>query len=651
MLRFRNPFKRRTASQPDRAAVIAPEAPDRPFATVAPRAVVPSANFFPAAALPSPVATGREISLVVSGFAGAGGFGAGLLRACLERPGVLLVHPGGGDPAPSDARVALRPADDARDRATVYREFGAALAGACVQAVFCVPRRGADVTAGIAAADVSGAPLALILAGDFPPGSPDASALDEGIRKASLVWACTEAVRSAVQKRSGRKVWRLLPTSLEGAPTTAARRDGPEENALPKVVVWGNPSAAGWERLRASLRDVRSELVRPANGEASSSTAIPPHAPGDLADALGSADLLILPPDEPVEPGNAVFSEAVELARFLEASVRTTAPILVVGERPGEAARLAEAFGLGGFAKPEEAGEALATLLRAARDVGRAEPFSGARTLLAPGHVADFLGRSVTARTVVDDRYERALLTVRDRLVPYVDPELPGDVYWEFMPHVQALKRLAAAGYVPDFVFDVGASTGYWSWLAQTAFPKSVFYTMDPLLDRYLESQGEIYRLRPDFRRINAAAGDRPGEIDLHVSPDLYGSSFFGQTTFPDDRKFGTVRVPVRTLDEVAATEGITGRGLLKVDAQFAEHLVLAGASSFLGCVDYVLLETSLRRFTPEAKTLTELSELLLAQGFIFYDTAGGWRDPVSGELLQLDVVFGRAPRANDRSG
>ena len=60
------------------------------------------------------------------------------------------------------------------------------------------------------------------------------------------------------------------------------------------------------------------------------------------------------------------------------------------------------------------------------------------------------------------------------------------------------------------------------------------------------------------------------------------------------------VTVPVRTLEEIAHAEKISGHGILKIDVQFSEHLVLAsGAGRFLQQVDFVLL-----KFLPESLRL-----------------------------------------------
>jgi FkbM family methyltransferase len=250
----------------------------------------------------------------------------------------------------------------------------------------------------------------------------------------------------------------------------------------------------------------------------------------------------------------------------------------------------------------------------------------------------EWIWKSLAAGAPMDDRFEQLSAPLRDRLAPYVDPPAPTELHWEMKPHFQALDRLRAAGYHPDFVVDVGASTGYWSHIATKIFPSSRYFLIEPLLEKYLQAEAAIYQLHPEFVKIEAAAGNVAGELEMNVSPDLYGSSFFDFSASSGR----PVRIRVRTLDEIALGEGIQGRGLLKIDVQFSEHLVLEGSIEFLKQVDVIFVEVSLRRFVPVCKTFLEILNQLHGLGFEYRDYAGTWRDPATGELLQQDAIFAR---------
>lgn len=234
--------------------------------------------------------------------------------------------------------------------------------------------------------------------------------------------------------------------------------------------------------------------------------------------------------------------------------------------------------------------------------------------------------------------------------VPYIDPPAPASVHWSMHAYFLALHRLSQSGYKPDFIVDVGASTGFWSHVASHIFPQSRFYLIEPLLEQYQAQSKAIYSMHPEFVTIAAAAGDQPGEAELKVSPDLYSSSLLDGAEGSPDRPWGKVRVPTRTLDEISSTLGITGQGALKMDVQMAEHLVLDGANRFLNQIDVICVELSLSRFLPSSKTLFEMMTKLHDLGFQYFDTAGSWRHSRSGRMIQQDTVFMRASLAQTLS-
>ena len=258
--------------------------------------------------------------------------------------------------------------------------------------------------------------------------------------------------------------------------------------------------------------------------------------------------------------------------------------------------------------------------------------------LSQPEDYGKWIRQSSILRRPIDHRFENLFDTERSRITPYVDPDPPGDLHWEFHPLFQFLTRLQSCGYEPDFVIDVGASSGYWSHVAAGIYSKAVFVLIEPLLGRYLDRARTVYDLHPEFICVGAAAGAASGEMRIHIYPDLYGSSFFDESHPQSESEL----VPVKTLDEIAAQQHLSGRGILKIDVQFGEHLVLEGAQGLLERVDFIILETSLKRFLPGILTFSEMIAYLQDRGFRYFDQAGGWRDSLTGELLQEDVVVAR---------
>ena len=226
--------------------------------------------------------------------------------------------------------------------------------------------------------------------------------------------------------------------------------------------------------------------------------------------------------------------------------------------------------------------------------------------------------------------------------VPYIDPVPPKSLHWSMHDHFQALYRLRVTGHQPQFVVDVGASTGFWSHVASHVFPKSRFYLIEPLLERYQRMNQGIYSLHPEYVTIASAAGAESGEAELNVSSDLYSSSFLDGAELSPDRHWDRVRVPVRTLDEISSTFSIEGRGMLKIDVQLGEHLVLDGGMQFLKQVDVICIELSLYRLAPGSKTFFEMVTKLHHLDFEYFDFAGSWRNSRTGQLIQQDAIFMR---------
>jgi len=189
-------------------------------------------------------------------------------------------------------------------------------------------------------------------------------------------------------------------------------------------------------------------------------------------------------------------------------------------------------------------------------------------------------------------------------------------------------------------VVDVGASTGIWSDTINRIYPQARFILIDPLISRYDKLARKYFiDLHDNFEAVEALVSHQIGQQTMKVSADLYNSSIYEVKT---SQLTQTVTVNVITLDSLAQEKVITGRGLLKLDVQFAEHLVIEGAKQFLSQVDVCIIELSLWKYQEETKTLTEMLEVMTELGFRYYDEVGEWRLPSDGTLFQKDILFVR---------
>ncbi|WP_048753903.1 FkbM family methyltransferase, partial [Crocosphaera watsonii] len=98
------------------------------------------------------------------------------------------------------------------------------------------------------------------------------------------------------------------------------------------------------------------------------------------------------------------------------------------------------------------------------------------------------------------------------------------------------------------------------------------------------------------------------------------------------------------TLDQLLEEKSLRGKGILKLDVQFAEHLAIEGGYKLLGIVDVCIIELSLWKTSEETKSLVEMMDIMAKLGFRFYDEVGYWRMPQTGTLFQKDILFVKNP-------
>lgn len=250
-------------------------------------------------------------------------------------------------------------------------------------------------------------------------------------------------------------------------------------------------------------------------------------------------------------------------------------------------------------------------------------------------------------QTTTEDRAEtkKALMAKIDifqrstgniNLIKFFEPELPAEVWSGLKEDFYSVRRYKKLKAQTDFIIDIGSSSGIWSHGIKSLFPDARFILIDPLLDSYAKY---FYNLNPDFEQLQVAVADKEGTIDFQKSDDQYGSSLMNPE---DGRNYNTITVPVKSLDKLKEEKNIQGKGLMKIDVQGAEHLVLEGAKAFIQQVNAVILELSVINEFPNSKTFLEMLNIFDALGFTYFDDGGHWRFGIGGFLMQKDVMFVR---------
>ena len=189
----------------------------------------------------------------------------------------------------------------------------------------------------------------------------------------------------------------------------------------------------------------------------------------------------------------------------------------------------------------------------------------------------------------------------------------------EYEPSEVALRQLAATGYVPDFVIDVGAGLGAWSYVASRIFPRAQFVLIDPDLPRLEASP--VARYTGGFRTRLASY-----QVHTCVLGDIAGEA-----------------AGARTLDSLWRELGLSGRGLLRIGVSHAGLQVLRGSRHVLETtIDVVIARVPFETGVSAEASQHETERFLGSLGFTMIDEVHHRREPKSGALLSRDVLFAK---------
>jgi FkbM family methyltransferase len=531
------------------------------------------------------------------------------------------------------------------------------LNGNTVRRILCVPFLPDELVTALVIKEAFNVPLCVFVMDDnniHAHGIPD-SLMQEALQKASLRLAISPELRDAYEQKYQLKFWVVPPVvDPQVLRTEPKLPDGPQAHAKTAVMIGSIWSRAWLNLLRRTIRESGLKVDWYGNAKASWLKVTSAQLEQD-----GITDCGFLPEAEltgkvkeylyALVPSGTLDSQddRPEIAQlslptrmpYLLAACNT--PVIVLGSAQTAAARFLSRFEFGTVCPYDATAlqETVQRLCQPKEQMRYRRTAAQHSKLFAATGLADWIWDALDRGEPKDQRFETAFSRRDGQFLTYIDPPVPKELQGDFALVYHAFRRLRNHGFAPDFVMDVGASTGVWSHAAKRIFPAPRFILVDPLHSQYVGLNKWYFHANPDFEAVTAAVSDRPGEAEFKVSDDLYGSSLLHPG---DHRPYETIRVPVLTLDQIAVEKKITGRGLLKIDVQFAEHLVLAGAREFINQVDALVLELSLFRYAPEALLFGEMFDLVRSLGFHYCEDIGGWRSPVDGTTLQKDVLFVR---------
>jgi FkbM family methyltransferase len=202
-------------------------------------------------------------------------------------------------------------------------------------------------------------------------------------------------------------------------------------------------------------------------------------------------------------------------------------------------------------------------------------------------------------------------------------------------------SSVAARGFKPTHVLDVGANKGNWSRTVRAVFPEATFTLIEPQIEMATDLE-RFCAETPGARWIAAGAGAVPGELKFFVCPDTVSSTF--QMTEEKAKQYGYTQstVPVVTVDDVCRDICAVPE-LIKLDVEGFEDKVLNGSQTLLGKTELILLELVFFGLRSGSKTAAEMIQIMADFGYVLYDFTSFQFRPYDGALGLCEAPFAKA--------
>lgn len=191
------------------------------------------------------------------------------------------------------------------------------------------------------------------------------------------------------------------------------------------------------------------------------------------------------------------------------------------------------------------------------------------------------------------------------------------------------LASIAARGFSPRTIVDVGAYNGGWTREAKLVWPaaRTILVEANRAKLANLEGLGEVHC---------ALLGAEEGKT-VQFNLMETGSSIFVENS-PVDRK-----IEIRTITTLDALHlDIATPAFLKIDAQGYELEILKGSMNTLPAFDAILLEIAVIEINKGAPLFHEVTAFMDRIGFAACEILELHRRPLDRALSQLDILFVR---------
>ena len=554
---------------------------------------------------------------------------------------------------------------DELSRSETFTRLSELFQGIQPRRILCVVFSPQEALAAIALKEIFNVPLCTYIMDDNNLYTSDQNTIthdlmEELLQKSSFRLAISPELRVAYEQRYGLKFWLLPPTISPDLITEEIPEIATEVTREKKGILVRNIwSQQCLEHLREAIKgsNIRidwyfNNYYNPAwltiDKEELAQEGIfvyPPLAESDLRQTLRKYKFAVIPSGKLDTTDNIQNIARLSLPTRIPFILTTSnTPLLVLGSKSTAAARFVTRFEVGMVCDYHaEAVEQAVNFLDSleTQKIMRQNAVSVANNFSSQG-IGRWLWDSLENGKPSDNKFEDLMPLLSTDFAYYIEVNPPKSIWRDFIPVYQSLTRLKQKRLKPDFIVDVGASTGIWSDTVNYVFPDSRYILIDPLFSKYDPSAIDHYiKSHDNFEMIEAMVSNKTGQGTIKVSDDLYNSSAYEVN---NAEVVEIVTSEIITLDQLLEEKSLRGKGILKLDVQFAEHLAIEGGYKLLGIVDVCIIELSLWKTSEETKSLVEMMDIMAKLGFRFYDEVGYWRMPQTGTLFQKDILFVKNP-------
>jgi len=198
----------------------------------------------------------------------------------------------------------------------------------------------------------------------------------------------------------------------------------------------------------------------------------------------------------------------------------------------------------------------------------------------------------------------------------------------------ERLKILKHSGFELECALDIGAYRGDFTRMLLNLWPNASIqqFDADDRNKSFLNHNAKI-----------AVLGNEEKLVDIHLIDDMGSGSTTGTSIFKEKSSFYsnsyTKQCKMKLLDDLVDFKGDWSKGLIKIDTQGSELLVLEGAKKFLKLnPKFILLECSFVEYNSGSPLIVDVFEYMKKINYVPVDITELMYD--NGYLIQSNVLF-----------